>query len=238
MWDTPIFINSCNRYEPLLHQVTWLLKAGYENITILDNASSYPPLLDYLSAVSKHVAVIGLAQNVGKFALWRSGVIEIPEPPFVYTDPDVVPDANCPNDILAVFMQALERHPNKRKCGFGLRIDDLPECYAPRETVIAWESQFWTKPIRNNDMPCELFNADIDTTFALYLQRQFTPSAIRTGPPYVARHLTWYLDSSNPTKESVHYEQTSTVSGTWKLNGSTSGPVNEFMNKLDGGDNE
>lgn len=215
--------------------MTWLLKHGYENITILDNASTFPPLLDYLDMASKHVSVIGLSENLGKFALWKSKALQAPEPPFIYTDPDVIPDAHCPADIIAVFMQALDRHPNKKKCGFGLRIDDLPDCYAPRETVIAWESQFWNRQIRSTDMPCPIYDAAIDTTFALYLQKGFTPTAIRTGFPYVAKHWTWYLDSSKPTSERLHYESTSHVSGTWKLNGSTSGAVRNFMTKINGG---
>ena len=30
--------------------------------------------------------------------------------------------------------------------------------------------------------------------------------AARTGYPYMARHLSWYEDSSNPSEEQLYYE--------------------------------
>ena len=56
-----------------------------------------------------------------------------------------------------------------------------------------------------------MFRADIDTTFALYRpldrRRHGEGRALRTGPPYVARHLPWYLDSSNLSAEDAYYRE-------------------------------
>ena len=45
--NCPIFINCRDRITCLSVLVDWLEKAGHENIYLLDNDSSYPPLLEY-----------------------------------------------------------------------------------------------------------------------------------------------------------------------------------------------
>ena len=45
--QVPIFINNYNRLTTLTQLIDALVSRGYTNITILDNQSTYPPLLDY-----------------------------------------------------------------------------------------------------------------------------------------------------------------------------------------------
>jgi hypothetical protein len=201
--DIPIIINNKNRLTYLLQLINWLEKNGYSNIYIIDNASTYPPLLEYYSKTKYHV--FRLKKNVGKLALWESGIIkQFIKDYYVYTDPDVVPIEDCPSDILQTFMNALNMFPGFEKAGFGLKIDDLPDHYEQKKKVIEWEKKFWEKPIIEN-----LFDAEIDTTFALY--RPYTNGAIwiqracRTGGQYVARHLPWYEDTAHPTEEDAYY---------------------------------
>ena len=98
----------------------------------------------------------------------------------------------------------LRENPLVEKVGFGLTLDDLPDSYDKKEKVLQWEQQFWDKPVGKG-----LYNATIDTTFAMY--RPYAKGAsecvsIRSGAPYVARHLPWYADSANPTDEDRFYE--------------------------------
>jgi hypothetical protein len=54
-----------------------------------------------------------------------------------------------------------------------------------------------------------VYRAPIDTTFALYragVPFQMEP-ALRTGNPYVARHLPWYQNSARPSAEQRYYLQ-------------------------------
>jgi hypothetical protein len=94
-----------------------------------------------------------------------------------------------------------------------LRIDDLPDRYSFKREVQDWESQFWEHEIEHG-----VYRADIDTTFALY--RPGTTysinRALRTGPPFVARHLPWYADSANLSEEELFYrEHMSETVGNW-----------------------
>lgn len=120
------------------------------------------------------------------------------------TDPDVVPVEECPLDAVDRFRDLLDRHAHLHKAGFGLRIDDLPDHYALAQQVRDWERRFWADEIEPG-----VFRADIDTTFALYrpMRRHLESHAVRTGHPYVARHLPWYLDSANLSDEDRYYRE-------------------------------
>ncbi|MCU1500242.1 MAG: glycosyl transferase family 2, partial [Acidimicrobiales bacterium] len=138
---------------------------------------------------------------------WLSGLVqrEAAGRYFVVSDPDVVPDAMCPPDAIDHFRAVLDRHPELDKVGFGLRIDDLPQHYALRDDVVDWEGKFWDPAI---EVEPGLYAAGIDTTFALYRpleRRHEMMRAMRTGKPYVARHLPWYVDSSDLSEEDQYY---------------------------------
>ena len=45
--DVPIFINARDRLGVMKKLIDWLLDAGYRKLIILDNRSTYPPLLEY-----------------------------------------------------------------------------------------------------------------------------------------------------------------------------------------------
>ena len=197
----PVVINSRDRLEPMRHLINWLYSANMRNIWICDNASSYPPLLEFLSGLSN---VVYLDRNLGHRAPWLSGLVPRlgRNSHFIVTDPDVVPDENCPKDAVAHFYELLKRYPHEDKVGFGLKIDDLPSHYAHRSRVFAWESQFW-----KDELEPGVFRAPIDTTFALYRPGlgHSNNKALRTGAPYVARHTPWYVNSVDLSEEQRWY---------------------------------
>jgi len=210
----PVFVNCFNRVSVLRSLVDWLLNTEQRRLVLLDNASTYPPLLSYYHdlAIEPRVMVVQLGNNLGQNALWASGLLlrlGLTATPFIYTDPDILPDPGCPRDWLWHFVSILKQHPGMLKAGFGLRIDDLPSCYRFHAEVQEWEKQFWEIPIGEGQ-----YNAPIDTTFALYRGGNWDTNAIlaakyravRTGQPYLARHLDWYIDSANQTEEQRYYQ--------------------------------
>jgi hypothetical protein len=198
----PVFINNRDRLSPLRQLVSWLEAIGHDEITLVDNDSSYPPLLEYYERSAHRVVMLGV--NLGKEAVWASGVLDEmpPRGPYVVTDPDIVPVEECPDDALEMFADVLERYPNIDKVGFGLKIDDLPDHYRFKEQVQSYEGRYWEREVEPG-----LYEAPIDTTFALHragtgYQRD---RCLRTGPPYVARHTSWYSDSENLPEEELYY---------------------------------
>jgi hypothetical protein len=121
---------------------------------------------------------------------------------FVFTDPDIVPDETCPLDAIDFFGEILDMYPERDKAGFGLRIDDLPDAYRFKQQVLSWESQFWERRLAPR-----LYDAPIDTTFALYREPapHHVDRAVRTGYPYVARHTPWYLDERSLPEDEEFY---------------------------------
>lgn len=209
-WEVPVLINSYNRLTSLQHLVGWLLRAEHTRIVIIDNASTYPPLLRYLAELEERslATVIRLDANVGHLAVWRCALLDRLgiDTEYVYTDPDVVPAEFCPPDLIGHLQAILVGNPQIATAGIGLRLDDLPNGYGHKEEVLAWERQFWRTPAAPG-----LFHASIDTTFALYRPRSghaLSKPAIRTGWPYLAAHEGWYLDHAAPSEEDLFYWRT------------------------------
>jgi hypothetical protein len=203
--DVPIFVPVRDRLTPLRQLVEWLERAGHQEIWLVDNASTYPPLLEYLAATPHHVVRLG--RNLGHRSPWLSGTAQrvAHDKMLVISDPDVVPDPGCPLDAIDHFRELLDRHRHIDKVGFGLRIDDLPPTYPLADAVREWEGRFW-----QDEVEAGVYRADIDTTFALYrpLDRRHDESrALRTGPPYVARHLPWYTNPDELSAEDHFYRE-------------------------------
>jgi len=198
----PILINCRDRLESLAELVAWLERADQGPILLVDNDSTYPPLLDYYERTPHEVVRLG--QNAGPYAPWTSGIVaeRLAGQWYAATDPDIVPDEGCPLDALAFFHDVLRRYPDYPKAGFGLRTDDLPDRYRFAAEVRDWERRFWDEALEPG-----LYAAPIDTTFALYRPGVGfqIDSAIRTGAPYLARHTAWYTDSSHPSEEERWY---------------------------------
>lgn len=202
--STQVVIISRDRLDCLQRLMTWLESAeGVGQIHIVDNASTWQPLVEYLHESPHTVHWLGV--NLGHHAPWITGLIsEISQSRFVVTDPDVVPDESCPPDVIPHLHSILDRFPDVDKVGLGLRIDDLPDDFPRRASVIDWESQYWRDEVEPG-----VFKAAVDTTFALYRagrdHKSF--SALRTGAPYVAQHLSWYVSDASRSDEDRYYEE-------------------------------
>jgi len=200
----PIIINSFNRLSCLKDLIDFLERTVKNNIIILDNNSTYPPLLEYFENMTHEL--IHLDKNMGHEALWNSGHIKrFKTSHYVLTDPDVVPIDECPEDFMQYFYNLMQEHPKYKKVGFALKIDDLPDHNPHKNSIISWETQFWQTKVTDST-----WRAQIDTTFSL-----FHPShngawgwAIRTDSPYIARHTDWYIDPNNLTEEQIFYKNT------------------------------
>ena len=212
--EIPIIINNFNRLTTLRRLIDALTLRGYTHIHILDNASTYPPLLAYYESCPFPVYKLG--QNLGFKALWKSPLRKhFCGDYYIYTDSDVVPADYCPEEFIDHFLRELKRHPLARKIGFSLRIDNLPDSYAHKKKVLELEERYYAQPAGE-----VLYRAPIDTTFALYrprvgLSRSRSVEAYRTAYPYQAEHLPWYSDSANLSDEERYYIDHCTQTTEW-----------------------
>lgn len=203
-FDVPIIINNRNRYTFLKLMIYQLQAFGYKHIYILDNDSTYPPLLEYYETVN--ATVILLKQNVGYRALWETNVFEqFKNKHYVYSDPDILMQNDCPKDFVYQLYLHLNKYRLKEKAGVALKIDDLPDYYLNKQEAIKNESIFWEKQLDK-----DVYDAMVDTTLALYKPLAYGNAeecdAIRVGGKLAAQHLTWYLDSKNLSDEELFYK--------------------------------
>ncbi len=211
----PIIIINFNRLADLEKLVSFLIKRKHKNIVIVDNGSTYPPLLEYYEKIKKDVVIKIMDYNYGHLVFWQNEELnkQYSQGYHIVTDFDIIPNDNLPEDYIQQLINILNNHKNITKVGFALRIDDLPQ---ERIGVIPWEKPFWEKPIEK-----DLYVAGIDTTFALYPPKyKFNFStfynAIRVGGNFTARHGGFYIVDSNLSEEDLYYFQSANASSTWK----------------------
>lgn len=203
-YDIPIVINNRNRLSFLKRLIASLHNRGYRNVFIIDNNSTYPPLLEFYKECDCKVFMLN--KNYGYKAIWESGIYkQFINNYYVYTDSDLELIKECPNNFLAIFMEAMEQNSRIVKIGLGLKIDDLPDCYDKKADVITWEKKYTAVSFDN-----KFYKADIDTTFALYRPGIMCAAnayvlMLRGKSPLVARHLPWYVDSKNLETEEKYY---------------------------------
>jgi SAM-dependent methyltransferase len=223
--EIPVFIVNRNRYAALRRMVEWLKDCGSENICILDNGSSYPPLLEWYGRLPDGVRLLRFEANMGPWVFWRQNLHRMLGLPYVMTDSDLVPADFCPPDLIARLQQTLCQFPDALKVGPSLQIDNLPSGYRQAQTVFKWESQFWERPIAPG-----LFSAPIDTTFALYSPNADFSSDmrnIRLGYPCTLEHTPWLVDDSFLSPEENYYRtHTSSEYSHWS-------GANRLSSKLD-----
>jgi hypothetical protein len=198
----PVFISCRDRLSPLLLVVDYLERAGCEDVYLLDNASTYPPLLEYYEKTPHRL--IRFEHNLGHQVFWRANMIEREKVtgPFVVTDSDIVPIEDCPLDAIDYFAEVLDFYTDFIKVGFGFKLDDIPDGYQFKDEMIGWESRFQQKQVGPR-----LYDGVLGTHFALYRPGgEFARvPTVRTGYPYLARHTSWYITSEQLTEEQQFY---------------------------------
>lgn len=199
----PIIINNFNRLSYLTDLIGSLEKRGYTNLYILDNMSTYEPLLEYYKTTP--YKIYHLKENIGLSALWDSGVFsDFQNQYYVYTDSDLKIVEECPDDFLLLFYVLLNKYPKYDKVGFSIKINDLPDYYHNKEAVIQWEKSLNIYKLENL-----AHEAIIDTTFALYRPAvkvtKLMYEALRVDKPYQVYHLPWYENTNELTQEQLYY---------------------------------
>ena len=211
--DVPTYICNRNRLDCGFRKlVDWLLKIGMKNIFVIDNQSTYPPLLEFYEQYKDRITVLRQDSNLGPRGFWLKKKYHAQiKTPYIYTDCDLVPADHCPDDVIEKMLGLLGKQEPGRKVGVSLRIDNLPDHFCKKDLVIRWESGFWDaerkQQVNNEYEGGTAFRADVDTTFAIYHpQQEFTYTSLRMDAPYSFEHAPWYVDESKPTAEDLYYK--------------------------------
>lgn len=212
VYNLPVFINARDRVGCLRRLVEWLQLAGYSQLYVLDNASTYPELLRYYELLDKQgISVILLGENLGHRALWESNILEKLQiyTPYVYTDPDVLPIEKCPHEFVQQCLRVLRSNSFLKKAGPGLIFEDIT--FYNKEFIQSIESQAYDIPFAK-----DVFYAGLDTTFAVYrnYRHYHLYDAVRLTGRYRFRHLPWYYDYRALPEDELYYLKHANASST------------------------
>ena len=206
-FNIPIFINARDRLGVMKQQIDWLLNAGYTNLVILDNNSTYQPMLEYYDSFKNdgRVSIVYLKQNFGYKSIWDSGILEILDikTPYVYTDPDLVPIDSCPKNVVQLLLKILKKPQNilVKKIGLGMLYEDIT--FFDKENCKEIERHYYDC----TDIAKGLHYCQVDTTFALYVNcRHYNLRfSMRTTGDLMMKHLPWYFDYDNLPEDEQYY---------------------------------
>jgi glycosyltransferase involved in cell wall biosynthesis len=185
---------------------------GVGEIIIVDNGSTYPPLLDWYK--TNPCKVIYQA-NLGMAAPWLcQAVNNLKAKYYVVTDSDMGLE-NTPNDTLLYLKDKLESLPHLEKVGLGLdwqRVEDKSPYY---QRLHKYEKDRWDKSNVENGVYVDVHT---DTTFALYSKQWYFIGGGSTTFPYVARHYPWEfsLEEARSNEEFKYYIDNATSASSYK----------------------
>jgi glycosyltransferase involved in cell wall biosynthesis len=178
-----------------------------EQIIILDNGSSYAPLLSWYKEVlvnPKYKTVrVQFEKNEGHLALWSTGLDKQLGEYFIYTDADIELNKDLPLDWKEIMFNTMQQY-QERKIALGIRLDDIPDYYRFKNQVLRNEARWW---LDSNKVDENAYRADTDTTFALY--KNFHDNCYKsirlTRKDLLCRHMGWYLDLNSLDEEEKYY---------------------------------
>ena len=211
-----IVIQNFNRLASMQRLINWLKTADeVSHIVIFDNASDYPPLLDWYASGAGGCEVVRSEKNGGHLGV-QTYLTTLPEEPIAVTDPDLYPLPECPRDLIPKCLNALSKIPQINKAGPGLDLSNIPRHYPFADMVIAHERKQLGKTVIPG-----IRLSRIDTTFAVYRVPagfgNWRDNAVRFDWPYHMEHPDWHINPSDMDAEYAHYLSTSSSSGSYAM---------------------
>jgi hypothetical protein len=216
--STPVVINSFNQHFYLQNIVAKFLEAGFLNLLIFDNGSTYPPLVNYLNNIKDDVRVMPVYYNANMgphhFFISKIYASVFGPCPFLYTDPDLTWTALA-DDFVSRLLDLTHKH-QIFKAGPALT---LPHPHELKEAspkikdagqmldVIEFESRYWQLEVEPG-----IYNSPIDTTLHLFNPAYYNDTSIITGlrvagAGYEVKHSPWFKDDPCPTEETDFYKK-------------------------------
>ena len=185
---------------------------GVGEIIIVDNDSTYPPLLEWYA--TNPCRIEKLDTNVGMGAPWVSGVVkQLNGAPYVLTDPDLGLE-ETPDDTLLHLLDKLNTL-QLDKVGLGLDWQIVEKKSPYYERLNLYEKSRWNNSPVKDGVYTEV---QIDTTFALYNVDYYFIGGGSTTFPYVARHYPWEfsIEEARNSEEFMYYMDNATSASSYK----------------------
>lgn len=196
----PIFLTNLNRLSTTKKMVEDLFRLNSNSrITIIDNDSTYPPLLEWYEKIKGDVKLIRHNENRGPWAFFYSGIsAAIDSDYYVYSDADLELNPNMPSDWQEIMFGYL--HKYNRKPSLALKLSDIPENDL-KKRIIDHQGICWYETDEK-----DVYKAVTDMTFSFDAKNKgYRYESVRLAGRFECRHIPWYLDFDNLPEEEKYY---------------------------------
>src|SRR5690606_21463109 len=107
-----IIIINYNQLENLRYLVSFLLDRDFKNIVIIDNNSTYPPLLEYYDKIKGKIVIEMMSDNLGHMVFFENKTLldKYGSGYYCITDADIRPNENLPDNFLDTLIQTLDKY--------------------------------------------------------------------------------------------------------------------------------
>ncbi len=200
---TPIIIINRDRLATTEKLVDQLLLLGYTDITILDMASTYEPLLEFYDKRSSDFTVM-YWDNTGHKALWTDDILKEHFNQYQWvcvTDSDIELSVDTPKGFIEE-MVTIAKDYRINKVGLAIKYKGIPNQYL-KQIIEPIEGQYWKHRLPHRTHV--RYNAPVDTTLCIVKpELPFQYEAIRIAN-WPIKHIPWYEDWENLTEEEQFY---------------------------------
>jgi len=190
--NTPAVI-LCYNQPTFLRKMVSQLEKYTQDILVIDNHSTYKPLLDYYENEFCYT-LLRQKENFGHLIYRAPFVKKLTGEVYLLTDPDLELNPNLPDNFIETFF-AISLHFQAIRVGAALNIqaNDLREgIFFQGHSIQEWEKNFWQYRLHYPDNPnLELYDSLIDTTFCL-VNKRFCNKHIRVAKEYTCTHIPWH----------------------------------------------
>ena len=212
----PLVLNVRNQHFYLRNFVDRFHANGFRNIVVIDNQSTYPPLLAYFDELQRTQKALGIfyGRNLGPHRFFTANIYRqlFESTPFLYSDPDLEWSQLDPNFLSRLF--DISRSTGVFKVGSALTVPRQEQLKLPvtqftfegkTYSIPEWESQFW-----RNEVAPDIYSGVIDTTLHLFNTPLYQGGALITGlrvagAGFEAKHLPWFQDDPCPAEDLAYY---------------------------------
>jgi len=209
-----VLIIGYNQFTYIKNMVSQLEK--YTNdIVIIDNNSSYEPLLNYYKNEYKY-SLLKMDKNYGHKIYEKDFLKGIFGDLYILTDPDLEFNKNLPNNFIEEMIN-ISTYYEAEKVGFALLIDanDIRNVISFGKSIIDFEKQYWMCKFYYPKH--ELYSAAIDTTFCL-INKNNKGGHYRIAGDYTCKHLPWHIgfEKQLVKGEYEYYNKNNISTNYWK----------------------
>jgi len=201
-----VFITVFNRFTWLIPLLEDFKKAGCDPV-LIDNNSTYPPMLKWLKTCEYPVHFLG--KNHLAWAFFTTELYTLYDDRyFIISDSDM-DISKVPSDFVSVLYEGLQSATGRIwKCALGYELGDLPDNSVTEIAIHANMAQ------ESNKNAFGYSHCATDLGIALYdrTRRSDKPTrepdwyeSLRAPRPYYARHLDWYMTPETLREEDVYY---------------------------------